>query len=203
MNYCPKIFLTVVTAILLPGCATQSSTPSCCAESEAPTAFTDKSIYQVDSTWTTDQNQPIKLSALAGRPQVLVMFFANCQFACPILVNDLKRIQAALPPDLRARVGFTLVTFDPKRDTPAALATYRRTHSLPVDTWTLLHGSPDDILELAALLGIKFKADANGQFSHSNVITVLNAAGEIVLQQPGLNLPPDEIVKKLEAMSQP
>ena len=29
---------------------------------------------------------------------------------------------------------------------------------------------------------------------------VLNAAGEIVFQQPGLNLPPDEIVAKLQAL---
>ena len=120
------------------GCRTTPSVPSCCAKPEGPTAFTDKSIYQVNSTWTTDHNRPIKLSALAGRPQVLVMFFANCQYACPILVNDLKRIQAALPPDLRSRVGFTLVSFDTKRDTPAALTAYRRAHALPADNWMLL-----------------------------------------------------------------
>ena len=27
------------------------------------------------------------------------MFFANCQFACPIIVNDMKRIEAALTPE--------------------------------------------------------------------------------------------------------
>jgi len=43
------------------------------------------------------------------------------------------------------------------------------------------------VLELAALLGVKYKASANGQFAHSNVITVLNAKGEIVHQQIGLN----------------
>ena len=46
---------------------------------------------------------------------------------------------------------------------------------------------PDDVLELAALLGVKYKRDARGQFAHSNVITVLDANGEIVSQQIGLN----------------
>jgi hypothetical protein len=37
-------------------------------------------------------------------------------------------------------------------------------------------------------LGIKFKKDPQGQFAHSNVITILNPAGEIVRQLTGLNL---------------
>ena len=128
------------------------------------------------------------------------MFFASCQYACPILVHDVQRIEAALPSGQRVRVGFTLVTIDPRRDTPEALASFRSTRVLPAETWTLLRGEPDDILELAALLGVKYKEEATGQFAHSNLITVLNAAGEIVFQQPGLNLPPDEIVAKLQAL---
>ena len=194
------LVLGALVMVFATGFRTTPSVPSCCAKPEGPTAFTDKSIYQVNSTWTTDQNRPIKLSALAGRPQVLVMFFANCQYACPILVNDLKRIQAALPPDLRSRVGFTLVSFDTKRDTPAALTAYRRAHALPADNWMLLHGEPDDVLELAALLGVKFKEDANGQFAHSNVITILNAQGEIVHQQTGLNQDIRESVRLLQQL---
>jgi protein SCO1/2 len=59
------------------------------------------------------------------------------------------------------------------------------------------------VRELAALLGVIYREDANGSFAHSNVITVLNAEGEIVYQQPGLNLPPDEIAAKLKAIFPP
>ncbi|MHB8522866.1 MAG: SCO family protein [Limisphaerales bacterium] len=170
-------------------------------KAETPAAFTDKSIYQVDSAWTTDQGKEIKLNGLAARPQVVAMFFANCQFACPIIVNDMKRIEAALPADLRARVGFALVSFDTKRDTPMALAQYRRSRNLPPERWVLLHGKADDVLELAALLGVKFKEDANGQFAHSNIITILNAQGEIVHQQIGLNQDIQETVRILEQLA--
>ena len=51
----------------------------------------------------------------------------------------------------------------------------------------MLRGAPDDVLELAALLGVKFKKDARGQFAHSNVITVLNGDGEVGHQHLGLN----------------
>ncbi len=195
-----QLCVTAVAVVALVGCATRPPTPVCCVKPETSGAFTDRSLYQTESNWTTDQQKQIKLSHLAGYPQVVAMFFANCQFACPIIVNDMQRIEAALPAVLRDRVRFALVTFDPQRDTPAALAQYRQAHKLSLEGWTLLHGQPDDILELALLLGLKFKADANGQFSHSNVITILNAQGEIVHQQIGMNQDIRESVRLLQEL---
>ena len=57
------------------------------------------------------------------------------------------------------------------------------------------------MLELAALLGLQFKADANGQFAHSNVITILNAQGEIVHQEIGLNQDIKETVRILRQLA--
>lgn len=177
--------------------------PPCCRPLAAATNYTDKSLFLLDSIWTTDAGKSVKLGALRGRPQVVAMFFASCQFTCPITVSDLQRIEAALPENLRGQVGFTLISFDSVRDTPAALRTFRASRELGGDNWTLLRGEPDDVRELAALLGVIYKRDANGDFAHSNLITVLNAEGEIVLQQPGLNLPPDEIVAKLKTIITP
>ena len=64
--------------------------------------------------------------------------------------------------------------------------------------WTLLRGGADDVRELAALLGINYQRDARGQFSHSNVITILNAEGEVAFQQPGLNKDSKETIAALE-----
>ncbi len=145
----------------------------------------------------------LKLGGLRGKPQVVAMFFASCQFTCPLTVSDLQRIEAALPENLRTNVNFTLISFDSRRDTPAVLKNFRAKRELSNANWTLLRGEPDDVRELAALLGVIYKQDANGDFAHSNVITVLNAEGEIIFQQPGLNLPPDEIVSKIKAASPP
>jgi protein SCO1/2 len=166
---------------------TNSASCACCAKSKAPGEFTDRSLYQVGSVWTNDAAQPVKLGSLKGRPQIVTMFFANCQYACPILVHDMKRIEQALPESIRANVGFVLVSFDSKRDTAAALRDYRTRNNLKVNRWTLLRGEPDDVLELAALLGVNFKQGADGQFAHSNIITLLNADGEIIHRQIGLN----------------
>lgn len=173
--------------------------PSCCATNALPSvAFTDKSVYQLDSPWTNDAGQPVKLGALHGRVQVLAMFFASCTYACPIIVHNMRRIEAALPKDARAHVGFTLITIDTERDTPEALRAYRKAHQLPANRWNLLRGTADDTLELAALLGVKFKREATGQFAHSNLITILNENGEIIDQPAGLNQDIQETAKRIE-----
>jgi len=201
LQFITATLLLVSALSLQAGCCMTNKVSSCCAKSDtAATPFSDKSLYQTESKWATDTTKQITLGDLKGRPQVVAMFFTSCQYACPIIVNDLKRIEAALKPDLRAQIGFTLVTFDTHRDTPEVLAGYRATRSLPEKTWTLLRGESDDVLELAALLGVKYKEDANGQFAHSNIITVLNAHGEIVHQQIGLGGDISETVRELEKL---
>lgn len=157
----------------------------------------ERSLYQLDSSWTSDVGARVPLGVLRGRPQVLSLFFTNCEFACPITVHDLKRIQDALPTGLRQEVDFVLITLDPVRDTPAVLARYRATQHLGTDHWTLLSGKEDDIRELAALLGVNYRKDERGQFAHSNVITVLNREGEVAYQQLGLNQEPGPAVEAL------
>jgi protein SCO1/2 len=162
---------------------------SCCADEKPATVaaapLSARSIYQIDATWTNDGGQTYSLATLRGRPVVLAMFFANCEYACPVLVSDMQRLRKSLPADVRDRAQFVLVSFDPARDTPAALKAYRERAALDAG-WTLLHGDDASVQELAMVLGVKFKEDAKGQFSHSNLITVLNEQGEIAFQRTGL-----------------
>ncbi len=184
------------------GCASREK-PPCCRKAEPTGAYTDKSLYQLDSNWISDVSKDIKLGVFQGRPQLIAMFFASCEYTCPVIVHDMKRIQEAMPPALRHKVNFTLVSFDTERDTPAALLAYRQRQNLGADHWSLLTGKPDDTRELAALLGVNYQKDARGQFAHSNVITVLNPAGEIVHQQIGLNQDILATMKAIERASEP
>lgn len=177
--------------------------PPCCQKELAPgKPLTDGSLYHLESKWTSDVGREIRLGVLRGKPQVVVMFFATCEFACPILLHDMKRLEAALAEQARDEVGFVLVTFDSQRDTVAALHAYREKQQLSPKRWTLLRGEPDDVRELAALLGINYQRDARGQFAHSNLITLLNREGEIVHQVNGLNTSVEEPAKILTRLTQ-
>jgi len=189
-------FLTLIAASL----AHAEEKPPCCREIEATAPLTEQSLYQLESQWTSDVGREVKLGVLRGRPQIVAMFFTSCEYACPIIVENMKAIEQALPEALRGKVDFLLVSFDVARDTPAALKTYRAKEQLALARWTLLRGKEDDVRELAALLGINYQRDAKGQFSHSNIITVLNAEGEVAFQQVGLNKDAKETVAAIEKL---
>jgi protein SCO1/2 len=162
-----------------------SARPPCCAVIAPDAPLTARSLYQLDAIWKNDAGRVTKLAALRGQPVVIAMFFASCEYACPVLVSDLQRVRAALPEAVRDRAQFVLVSFDTARDTPEALAAFRERMTLD-GGWTLLRGPEPAVQDLAMLLGVKYKQDARGQFAHSNLFTVLNAEGEVVHQHAGL-----------------
>jgi protein SCO1/2 len=167
---------------------------SCCVEEKPAAPLSARSLYQLDVKWTNDAGAPVTLASFRGKPVVVAMFFAQCEYACPVLVQDIKRMRAALSEADREKTQVVLVSFDVERDTPAALKVYRARADLDAN-WALLHGGNAEVQELAMLLGVKFKKDARGQFSHSNLFTVLNAEGEIVHQHVGLNRDVSEATK--------
>jgi protein SCO1/2 len=175
---------------------------ACCAEIENPESkiqnFSSESLYQLEVGFTDDSGRPFTLGSLRGRPVVLTMFFASCGYACPLLLTDMQAIRAKLPVEIRDQAALVLVSFDVARDTPAALAQYRTERQLDAQ-WTLLHGDDDAVRELAALLGVKYKQEADGQFAHSNLITILNAGGEVVHQRNGLRGGLDETAQAIVA----
>ena len=84
---------------------------------------------------------------------------------------------------------FTLVSLDPARDRPEVLKRYMLEHDLDENLWTMLNGDPDDVLELSALLGVRYKPmdSESKDIAHSNMITVLDRQGRIHYQMKGLN----------------
>jgi protein SCO1/2 len=146
----------------------------------APAPMTGMSIYQLKSAWTDQHGATRQLEELRGRPQVIAMVYTNCGTACPLIVNDMKQVEATFPD-----VGFVLVSIDPERDTPNRLHEFAAGSRLG-DRWTLLNGSDEQLLELATVLGVRYRRVSDTDFMHSNVLTVLNAAGEIVYRQEGL-----------------
>ena len=156
---------------------------------------TSHSLFNVESTWVNQSGKRGPLSQLGGRSQVIAMVYTTCKFACPRILADLKTIQAGLPSASSADLGFCLITIDPVRDTVASFKTYSQKNNLDNDTWTFLRGEPGDILELANLLGVKYKKMPDGEFSHSNIITLLKPNGEISFQLNGLGADPTELIK--------
>lgn len=155
------------------------------------------SIYQLNSHWADQDGKSMPLSRFRGKPLVLAMMYTNCKDICPLIVSDMQKIEASLPEAARGQVGFALFSFDPEQDSPSQLKQYASAHALDTKRWTLLTSSADSVRMLAAVLGIRYKKDLNGDFAHSSVITVLDSEGELRHQQTGVRKDPAQVAAVL------
>lgn len=158
---------------------------------------TDESIYNVSSIWKNRFGHQVKLDSLRGKVQVVAMVYTHCEHACPRILADMKRIHDGLSEDVLGSTNFVIVSIDPERDTPERLHNFAEENDLSEQQWTLLNGGQGDILELAALLGVKYKRISESDFTHSNMITILNKQGEIVHQRKKMGDQPAGIVKAI------
>ena len=172
---------------------------ACCSEHPSPeaTEASNDSIYQIDSIWRDQANHERNLKSLAGRVQVVTMGYSTCQFACPRLLADMRLIESGLPKDIAAKTGFTFISIDPETDTPSRLAEYQKDNHIDPTRWTLLTGESSSVQELAVVLGIQYRKIDAKDFAHSNLITVLNAKGEIIHRQEGLAADPEATIKAI------
>lgn len=153
----------------------------------------DESVFNLEAKWKNQKNQIVRLQDFAGKITVISMVYTHCQYACPRILQDMKAIEK----DLHSRgiedVNFVMVSIDPARDTPERLQAFYEENKLLSD-WTLLTGDAESVMELAAVLGVRYKTIGKTDFSHSNLITILDFNGEIVHRQEGLGVDPSETV---------
>ncbi len=175
-----RLLLPLATLLLLAAC-TRAAAPAVEARGEdaAPSAW---SVLDLGSTWRDQTGAARPLASLAGRPRLVAMIYTHCSSTCPIAVDEMKLIAAATD----ASVGLVLVSLDPARDSVASLAEYARAHGLAPARWTLLTGADDDVRDLAASLGVRYRRVSPEELAHSNTLTLLDAAGRVVHQQQGL-----------------
>jgi protein SCO1 len=155
---------------------------------EANKEISDLSIYNLPSQWTTQDGKNIELKSLKGNVLVMVMIYTSCKSACPRLVADMRDIESKLGKENKKKVKLILVSIDPKTDTPERLKSFAIANKMNQDPWIFLRSSEENTREFAAVLAVNYKQISPVDFSHSNIISVFNPAGEMIFQQEGLGV---------------
>ncbi|OIN09677.1 SCO family protein [Oceanisphaera psychrotolerans] len=159
-------------------------------------ALPGDSVYQLDSEWQNRQGDKLNIGQLAGKKQIFALIYTDCITACPVIVSDLKAVQAALTPEQQQQLGFVLVSLTPAKDTPKVMRYFAQKRGLD-EHWTLLSGSDEKVRTLAMTLNIQYMGMADGEIAHSNAITVLDEQGRLLFQQTGLPGGPEALIRKL------
>ncbi len=162
------------------------SAPGLQGESASQSAYAGVSIYALDSALTDQDGRALRLKDLAGKVVVAAMAYTSCPAVCPRIVADMQAVEGQLPEHARNGVQFVLFSLDPTRDTPEVRRRFAAEHRLS-GHWTFLAGTDDDVRDLAAVLGMKYQREDNGETAHSAMIFVLDRTGVVRHRQAGLN----------------
>ncbi len=139
-----------------------------------------ESLYTLPVQLHAASGKTVGLDVARGHPVIVSMFYGSCPAACPALIDDLTRVLAEAPD---ARV--VLVSFDAARDTPARLRQLAREHHLDA-RWTLAAADERDARAVAAVLGMRYRKLANGEYWHTTAIVVLDKDGRPIARSDRL-----------------
>jgi protein SCO1/2 len=187
------ILVFMLLSVVLQSCNSNKNVKK---ETESKT-ISELSIYNLPSKWTNQNSENIEMKDLKGKVLVMVMIYTSCKSACPRLVADMRNIESRLPENIKKNVQLVLISIDPKVDTPERLKAFSIENKMDGLQWEFLRSTEENTREFAAVLAVNYKKVSPLEFSHSNIISVFNANGELVFQQEGLGVNSDETIKKI------
>ncbi len=195
-----KTILVAFTFLLIVSCNNKKDNTNISEENteviEKP--ITDLSIYNLPEKWTNQDGKDIELKELRGKVLVMVMIYTSCKAACPRLVADMRNIEERIPTEMKDKVTFVLVSIDPEVDTPERLKEFSINNKMTGNHWVFLRADDERTREFSAVLAINYKKISPIDFSHSNIISVFNAEGELAFQQEGLGVSYDKTISKIK-----
>jgi protein SCO1/2 len=157
----------------------------------------EDSIYLLEATLTDQGGKQQPLQVHRGHPVLVTMFYGSCPAACPLLISALQRIERRLPATRRDELRVMMISIDPVRDTPPALMKLAQTHRADLARWSFMRAQPRDIRQIAAVLGVQYRQQPDGEFNHSSVITLLDRDGSIIAQTSMIGRDDPEFVATL------
>lgn len=143
---------------------------------------TEENLFKVmeipDFEMTNQNNETISPKDLLGKVYLVEFFFTNCPTICPIMNQNLLKINNEINhPDF----GVLSITIDPKRDTPETLNKYRNQLEIQNPNWHFLTAERDSIFSVSKKFNIYIGEDyesAEG-LEHSGKFALVDKNGKI------------------------
>jgi protein SCO1/2 len=171
--------LALAVAVSGQAASTAPATKQATGEGTAA-ALPANSVYQLAVALTDQDGRDFRLADRRGKPLLVSMFYSSCQFVCPMLIDTLRDTEAKLAPGERDHLGVLMVSIDPAHDTVAVLKQKADERTIAAPRWAMARTDAASVRKLAAVLGIQYRALANGEFNHTTALILLDGEGRIV-----------------------
>lgn len=119
---------------------------------------------------------------------LMTMIYTHCPDICPMTTHNMSLVENRLPENLKNKIKFVVISFDPKRDTPEVLKKYAEIRDLSFDNWIFLSGDEKNTNEVMLKFNIvAIQADStyydDGTLSynviHTDRISLIDQEGKL------------------------
>ncbi|MFZ1519829.1 MAG: SCO family protein [Ignavibacteriaceae bacterium] len=142
---------------------------------------------------------------------VLAMVYTHCPDICPMTTHNMFLVEEKLSDELKDKVKFIVISFDPNRDSPAVLKKFAEIRDLSFKSWTLLSGDEQNTKEVMLKFGIKAipadsSYDENGELSynviHTDRISLIDPKGKLKANYKGSTAKIETILEDIKYISE-
>ncbi|WP_264806907.1 SCO family protein [Cytobacillus sp. NCCP-133] len=121
-------------------------------------------------------------SEFGGKYVFITFLYTSCGTVCPELEVNMSEVYKRIPEEYMGKdIQFLSISFDPERDDPETLNTYRKAFGSDGETWRMAR-IPDQ-QELQSLLdrfGVIVIPDEYGNFAHNSAFYLVNPEGRLM-----------------------
>ena len=128
---------------------------------------------------------------MKGKIVMINFFFTDCDAICPLMTENLARVQELLGDRVGTEIFMASISLQPEHDTPEVLAAYAKTYGIGPG-WVLLTGKKDDIELLRHRLGFvdSDKVEDADPEQHIGTVRIANEPMHRWAMSPALINPP-------------
>jgi len=157
-----------------------------------------------DFEFTKMDGNTVSLDNTDGKVRLVYFYFSNCPDVCLPTTYFLSQVQKELKE--KGKFGedalIMSITFDPERDTTERLEEFSGYYDADDHGWYFLRSDdPNYVKQVATAYSIYVNQEVDGNFTHSNMFTLIDGKGNIRKRYSITEeLTAEEIVKDMEAL---
>lgn len=129
-----------------------------------------------------EDGKQVSLEESNGKVRLIYFYWASCPDVCPATSFILSKVQDKLKEDklFGTKAEILSVSFDPERDTPEKIQAFAAKFQADTTGWKFLRNPNAAASEkLVKDYGLMLIKDENNNYSHNDVITVVDKKGNI------------------------
>lgn len=149
----------------------------------------DQDITRTQNTFLNQDSVKVKFpKIIKDEITLMAMVYTHCPDICPMTTHNMQLVEQRLPDNLKNKVKFVVISFDPNRDTPSVLKKFAELRDINFNNWFLLSGDMNNTKEVMLKFDIKaIPADSTyddgGELSysviHTDRISLIDQAGRL------------------------